>query len=218
MRGAFDTYKSHAREPVSAKTASAYKLSTWKGNNPVTRIHARKQSGLQLCKSSGNSFWILMYNRDTHSYFFHHINIQQGDHPTTTRTSFGFFMWGAKTTQKCTTKHNNTGHLWPTVPHRLGTNVRYKRSKMSLKAKAWQHGLLIARFIFDVVSLGFCHRLCVSEDIWCRTVQKMVRYTGSIRNGHLPVPSPMPASCVESRIICSRQQSIAYGQPTSLCF
>lgn len=60
-------------------------------------------------------------------------------------------------------KHNNTGHLWPSVPHRLGTNIRYKRSKRSSKAKARQHGLLISRFVPDVVSLGFFHRRCTSE-------------------------------------------------------
>lgn len=150
------------------------------------------------------------------SIFFHHINIQRGAHPTTTRTPFGFFLWGAKTTQKCTTKQNNTGHLWPSVPHRLGMKIRYRRSKMSPKDHVWQHGLLIAQFIFHVVSLGFFHRFCVSErySVSHCTEDGEVHWKHQKRTAARPVPT----SCVESCIIHSHQQSNPHSQPTLSCF
>lgn len=70
----------------------------------------------------------------THFSFFQLINTQQQG-LITTRTHFRFFLEGAKTTQKCTTKHNNTLATICSTPDAMEPDADCKQ------------GLLIAAFI-----------------------------------------------------------------------
>lgn len=108
---------------------------------------------------NNEAFNLLLHT--THFFFFFIISFntqQQG--PITTRTHFRFFLEGAKTTQKCTTKHNNTSATICSTPDATEPDTDCKQ------------GLLIAAFIYSVV-----YATNTLGEWWYK-----VRNTGSIRN------------------------------------